>query len=117
MLPATKDISIYHGDTFVLMVRLREKTVDGLAGDPVDLTGATAKAQIRADYVTSTVTTEMSCTFPTGQPGVILVKIPASGTTAINTGVWDLQVTFPDGDVHTYLRGNVTSQQEVTRGP
>lgn len=114
MLPATRDLTIYKGDTFTMQVRLRQKTVDGLAGASVDLTGATPKAQVRTDYDAPAVLADFTCTLAPATSGIIQLELSAAQTATFTTGVWDLQVTFPDGRIRTYVTGTVTTQKEVT---
>lgn len=116
MLPASRNLTIYAGDTFEMSVRLREKTVDGLPGNPVNLAGCTPKSQIRATEDSSTVIAEFSCALDTDPTtGIINVSLAASTTATLVGGVWDLQLTFPDGKIRTYVKGNVSVQKEVTR--
>lgn len=114
MKPAVYDLDVYKGDTCAFFVRLWEKTVDGVASNPVDLTGATAKAQIRIVPSALDVLAEFACEVTTN-PGVVKLSLPATITSNLSPGVWDLEITFADGVVQTYLKGNVSVTNEVTR--
>lgn len=115
-MPIPYDLSIYRGDTFELRARFRGTTVDGLAGDLVDMTGTTAQAQIRPSYNSSAVLGTFTCTLD--DINTYLISMSSTDTTSLDAGqigVWDFQVTFPDSTVRTYLNGTVTMSGEVTR--
>jgi hypothetical protein len=86
---------------------------------PVDLTGATARMQIR-DKPGGGLLLELSTTSGgltiTG-PGTIARTLSATATAAITwaSAVYDLEVTYADGTVHRYFEGPVTVSPEVTR--
>lgn len=86
---------------------------------PVDLTGATARMQIRAQLggaVLLELTTENGALAITGL-GTITRTLSAAQTAALTwtDGVYDLEVQFPDGTVQRYMQGAVTVGPEVTR--
>lgn len=86
---------------------------------PVDLTGATARMQIRAQLggaVLLELTTENGALAITGL-GTITRTLSAAQTAALTwtDGVYDLEVQFPDNTVQRYLQGAVTVGPEVTR--
>lgn len=86
---------------------------------PVDLTGAVARMQIRAEpqaTVLIELTTENDGLAITG-PGTIERQISAADTAAITwtNAVYDLEVEYADGTVHRYFEGPVTVSPEVTR--
>lgn len=85
---------------------------------PVDLTGATARMQIRAGLggaVLLELTTENGGLAITG-PGTITRTLSATQTAALTwtDGVYDLEVEYADGTVQRYLQGAVTVSREVT---
>lgn len=85
---------------------------------PVDLTGATARMQIRAQIggaVLLELTTENDGLAITG-PGTITRTISATQTAGLTwtDGVYDLEVEYSDGTVQRYLQGAVTVSREVT---
>jgi hypothetical protein len=90
---------------------------DGL---PFDLTGYTARAQIRKAKRTPTffieLTTENGGIVLGGALGTIDLYISATDTAALNftTGVWDLELE-KNGVVERLLEGIVTLSKEVTR--
>lgn len=85
---------------------------------PVDLAGATARMQIRAQLggaVLLELTTENGALAITGL-GTITRTLSATQTAALawTDAVYDLEVQYPDGTVQRYLQGAVTVSREVT---
>jgi hypothetical protein len=60
MEPGVYNMTLYQGDDRTLIFRLRSQNVDGTPGAYLDLTGQTAKAQIRTTESSSTVAAEFS---------------------------------------------------------
>jgi len=118
-LPVSKNLTIYKGDTYRFSFRLRERTSDGDPGDYVDLEGVTAKAEIRAEdesLIAEFDTTIADQSDPDNTGKVELYpSTEVTGETNFGNGVWDAQLTFPNGDVRTYLKGKVTAVKEITR--
>lgn len=86
---------------------------------PVDLTGATARMQIRdkpGGLLRLELSTEGGGLVITGA-GTLERHLSATTTAAITwtDGVYDLEVTYADGTVHRYFEGAVTVSPEVTR--
>lgn len=111
-VPAQKNLTFYQGDTWILQFRLKDST-----GHYIDLTGATPTAQVRQTQASSSVSATWTCTLDnqtTNAGGVTMVL--ASGTTTALTGtyVYDVQLTYSDATVKTYLYGNITVINEVT---
>jgi len=107
--PGKYDLALYRGDTYRWTFRL---WADAGKTQPVDLTGATVSSEIR-DRTGGTMIAVIGCTL--GGPGEILAELdPAAFATIPATGVWDLQVTFPDGTVRSMLAGKVTTTGDVT---
>lgn len=110
-------LGIEQGATF-------DKTVTWKTGDPlapVDLTGATARMQIRAKIESPDVLEELTTT----NGGIVLgdatgdvtIFIEATATAAYTwrTGVYDLEIEFTNGTVKRLLSGSVSVSPEVTR--
>ena len=115
-LPVGKNISIYQGDSFELAFTLYTKLPNGDQGPAVDLTGATASAEMRATVDSSTVLATFTCSHD-DDGGRITCALSPAQTEALpaSGGVWDVQVEYPNGDVKTYLAGTVAVTKEVTR--
>jgi hypothetical protein len=111
MAAGAYDLYIEQGATF-----RRTLTVKA-AGVAVPLTGYTARAQIRAKAADAAVLHEITCTIPTPANGQIVMLITDEDTAAFTwkTGVWDLELETPTGDVTRLLKGSVEVDPEVTR--
>lgn len=119
-LPTQVNFDVYKGDTFTWWFRLRDRLSSGAPGDYMDLTGATAKAQIRASEDAGTVLAEFTCTIGdqsnSATKGKVTLSLTSTQTTALtSSGVWDVQLTWPDDTVKTYFKGNANLVKEVTR--
>jgi len=90
-------------------------------GDPVDLTGYTAKMQVRPQTENGAPVLDLSTGGSGitlgGASGTILVTAPAATTRAIAPGeyVYDLELTSPTGVVTTIVAGTFTLFADVTR--
>lgn len=114
MTPLTRNLVIYRGDTFSLTVTFKTETLVANVLDPVDLTGATARAQIRPTADSDEVLAEFDCEVD-GPTGTVTVTLTPEQTTDLVNGLWDLQLTFSSGVVRTFLKGSVTTLKEITR--
>ena len=95
------------------------------AGDPltpVDLSGCEATMQVRraasAPAALLTLTSSPAAGLRFAGPGELWIELTAAQTAALTwrTGVYDLEITFPSGNVRRLLSGVVTVSPEVTRG-
>ncbi len=90
---------------------------------PVDLTGCAARMQIRSEVESPTVLLELSTTNGRialgGAAGTATLTLDAATTAALDwdSGVWDLEITHPGGDVSRMAEGTASVSPEVTRGP
>lgn len=115
--PAKLKFTIYQGATF--RKRLTWKT--GPLSSPVDLTGCTARMQVRSSVdspiVLLPLTTENGGIALGGTAGTIDLYVSDAGTTAItwSGGVWDLEIVYPGGDVTRLAQGSISVSPEVTR--
>lgn len=116
MTAGVYDITIEQGATF----RLNLEWVDSNS-DPVDLTGYTARMQVRRRYASTeaalNLTTENGGIVLGGAAGTILIEAAAGATDDIDfkIGVYDLELEAADGFVTRLLQGAVTISPEVTR--
>lgn len=110
-------LKIDQGSTFDKLVTWKAGTNPA----PVNLTGCTARAQIRADVDSATVllsmTTENGRIQLGGAAGTIRILLSATETAALNfdSAVYDLEIVWPDGRVERKMRGSVVVSREVTR--
>lgn len=115
-IPAEYDINVLQGATFQWRVTWKDSL-----GVAIDLTGYTARMQIR-ERRTSTdtlvnLTTENGGIALGGAAGHIDITIAAAATAAITAlrGVYDLEIVSPAGVVYRLAMGGVTFSPEVTR--
>ena len=115
--PAKLKLKIIQGATF-------RKALVWLAPDkktPIDLTGCTARMQVRSEIESPTVllelTTENGGIVIDGPAGKLTLRISPTATAAITweSGVWDLEVVHPSGDVTRLVQGSISVSREVTR--
>jgi hypothetical protein len=108
-IPASYSLEFYRGDSFrrqFLLWADKDKT------QPVDLTGATAAAELRP-APSAERWQSLTCSI-TGN--VIDVSLPAADTAMIpGSGYWDLQITYASGDVRTVVHGGVSVAGDITR--
>ena len=91
---------------------------------PMDLTGCTARMQLRATVDSSAVICDLSTAngrivIPEGgTTGEINLAISSTITTLLKpvTVVYDLEVYFLNGDTVRLIEGNILIKGEVTRG-
>lgn len=103
-------IRIEQGATWKPVLTLRD----------TDLTGYTARMQIRPDIDSDTVLLELTTSNGItidGPAGQITLHLTDVETTALDwrEGVYDLELIAPSGDVQRLLKGPVEVDPEVTR--
>jgi hypothetical protein len=112
----TYDFNVDQGATFTATITWSDEN-----GDPVNLTGYTARMQLRPDVTSSTVTLELLDSNGRialgGAAGTITLTIAATDTAAIGAGnyVYDLELESGGGVVTRLLKGGVNVDAEVTR--
>jgi hypothetical protein len=117
-MPAKKlDITIEQGATFVMNL-----TWNNPAGNPVDLTGYTAKMQARWKFSDTSALVTFNTADNTitlgGAAGTIAVSGPAAitGVSRPRYGVYDLELTeTATGKVTRLLQGRALISPEVTK--
>jgi len=108
-MPGTYALDLYRGDSYAWRFTLFE---DDPPTVPTDLTGATAEAEIREKTAGVNIVA-MTCVVTL--PNIIDMTLdPDQYAACPAKGVWDLQVTYPDGWVQTVLHGTVTVTGDVT---
>lgn len=110
-LPSNFDLELYKGDYLPLTVTLVQPN-----GTPVNLTGYTAHAHIRSNFGDEVIYAfTVSIPAPeTGKVNIILTSAVSAGIAA-GAYIWDFQVREPSGNTRTYLAGDVTVYDEVTK--
>lgn len=110
------DLEIKQGATLSLTATWKDST-----GTAVNLTGYTARMQVRSTYdATSTILSLTSGSGITlgGSAGTIAITASATTTAALTapwSGVWDLELVSGGGEVTRLLEGAATVSPEVTR--
>lgn len=105
--PTPVDLYLYAGDDVDLNV-----AVTDTAGTPVDLTGFTASAQIRATADANT-SVDFEATL---LANAVALHLDGTETTGLPAkAVWDVQITSATGAVTTLAAGKVNVYPEVTR--
>jgi hypothetical protein len=117
-MPAARvKLAIDRGATFEFNARYDA----GQPPAPVDLTGCTARMQVRQSVESPEVLLELStenARITLGGPaGTITLAITATDTAAITWagGVYDFELQFPGGRVKRLFYGTVTVSPDVTR--
>jgi hypothetical protein len=109
MIPGDFPLVLYRGDSAKWQFKLWS---DALKTQAIDVTGATAAAEIK-DRVNGIVVGAMTCTVtPPNIVDVVLSAAVAEGLPP--AGVWDLQLTLASGDVWTPVAGKVSVKFDVT---
>lgn len=117
MKPTKFNLDVYQGADY-------DRTLTFKVGDPAgpaDLTGCTARAQIRSSVASKTVllelTTENARIVLGGPAGTITLAMSATDTAGLPPGdlVYDLELVYPSGRVRRLLYGTVCVSPEVTR--
>ena len=114
------------GSTFTRLVAIEQPD---LIADPTgetfenfDLTGYTARMQVRRTIESSTVLLNLTTenggldVMPYEASNEILINVSANVTASISTsGVYDIEIISPTGTVSRILQGTFTVSPEVTR--
>lgn len=115
MAASTYNLLIEQGATFTLSLVWKDSE-----GDPVDLTGYSARMQVRPSVTSEDVLLSLTDQdgIVLGGDGSIVVQASATQTAAISSkrGAYDLELEDQDGTVTRLLQGVVTISPEVTRG-
>lgn len=110
--PAQYNIKIWRNDTWSQTFAILADTT------PVDLTGCTIVIQVRPTASSSEVALELNTTEGSISIGGVdtnqitlnkIVDVPAGSY------VYDMNVTFPSGEVKTYIWGNFIVQEDITK--
>ena len=112
MSAARYDLVIDQGSDFAIEFTVAE------TGVAKNLTGYSARAQLRASKASSSVSATFTCTIPVPANGEINMTLPNGTSAALTAGrfYYDLEIyTSSDTLVNRLLHGEVTLTQEVTR--
>lgn len=116
--PAEYELKILQGATF----SKRFVWKSGAEKQPVDLTGATVRMQVRLAKPLEEVlleANEKNGMFIVEDPlqGLVYLNVPPAVTDELTfrTGVYDIEIEMPDGVVHRLLEGRISVDPQVTR--
>jgi hypothetical protein len=114
MTAGTYSLTIEQGATLRLIVTYKDPT-----GAPIDLTGYSARCQIRRSVggsILLNLTTQNGGIILGGSAGTITLLASASTTTPLTgSGVYDLELVSSGGEVTRVLEGTVVISPNVTR--
>lgn len=116
MAAASYDFEIEQGATLLKPIVWKDST-----GAPVNLSGYTARMQVRQSVASTDVLLEMSTTNGkisiAPSTGTITLIFSATTTAAITwkRGKYDLELTSSDGTVTRLIEGQISVSQEITR--
>lgn len=110
-LVGEQPLFIYRGDSRSWAFAL---WADDDRTEPYDLTGVSARAQIRRDPADPGAA-PVDLLVEIELPNVIRVHLTAAASARTASGRWDCPLTWPDGRVLTPLKGPVTVEANVTR--
>lgn len=112
MSAARYNLVIDQGSDFAVNFTVKDN------GSAKDLTGYSARAQMRTTKSASSVAATFTCTIPDPSNGTVVMTLPNATSSAMAAGqyVYDLEI-FTSGDVIVtrILQGTVDLDQEVTR--
>jgi hypothetical protein len=112
MVAATYNLTIDQGSDFAIELSLQE------GGVSKDLTGYSARAQMRRTINSSTVAAEFTCTITDALNGALKMELSNSVSSGLTGGkyFYDLEIfTANDTLVKKLLKGEVILNPEVTR--
>lgn len=117
MAAATYDFEIEQGATLIKPIVWNDGN-----GAPVNLTGYSARMQVRKNVAAADVLLELSTTNSkiqiTPMTGTVTLVFSATTTAAIDwsRGKYDLEMTSGDGTVTRLIEGEISISKEITRG-
>lgn len=115
MNPGRFNIRLYQGDTWAIAPKWK------IGSTYVDVTGYSAKMQVRQAVTSSTVITELSTAngriTVVPSRGQFAITLPAADTAVLPAGnyIYDLEATSATGAETTLLQGGFTVVAQVTQ--
>lgn len=112
MTAAVYNLVIDQGSDFAINFTVKED------GSAKNLTGYSARAQMRTSKTASSVAATFTCTISTPTNGTVTMSLPNATSSALTAGtyVYDLEIfTANNAIVTRLLQGSVDLTQEVTR--
>ena len=110
--PAKLDLVIVAGDSFTRTLVIQDSTLV-----PINLTGLTGRAQIRARSG-SALLEAFTVTIASPTTGEVTFALTATQTRALSatasSAKWDLELDGGDTNTHTILTGSITITPDIT---
>jgi len=106
-LPRNVDLEFWKGDSTEFIVKFTDD-----ANAPLALAGYTPLAVMRQTFNSATVYTFVT-SVQNGNEVRVYLPSAISKTIPAGSYIWNLQLTAPNGDVRTYLAGDVVVVAEV----
>jgi hypothetical protein len=109
------NINVDQGADFTKVITLKDSS-----GNPVNLTGYSARMHVRRDVDSAStlveLTTQNGRISLGGAAGTITLALTATTTAGIaRSGVYDIEIVSAGGQVSRVLRGDFVVDREVTR--
>lgn len=116
------DITLIRGDSWTTVFSLKDPNSPvnpNSPRDPINLTGATARLQLRKVATPAVVsllcTTSNTKIVLSALLGKLSMSVPPADTVALlGKYLYDLEVTFADGTVMTVVQGTLTVLADIT---
>jgi hypothetical protein len=110
-MAATRDISIYQGDTYAHELRIKDS-----ANANVNITSRTYTGQIRRKRNSDTISATFTSTLTNAANGIVVLSLTAASTANIASGtyVYDFQETN-GATITTLITGSCIVVGEVSR--
>jgi hypothetical protein len=108
-LPTMVNLVLYEGDDFTFLVSVTDS-----AGQPADLTGVTARAQIRETIADDVILGELTATVEEVEGNIWLHLDDAVSAVLPPKSVWDVEMDR-GGEIVTLAAGTITVTPDVTR--
>lgn len=111
-VPASQNLVITRGDTEVLVI-----TINDSSNVPINVTGRTYRAQIRADKDNASIAASFACVVTNAAGGVVTCTLSAASSASLSAGTyyWDFEETTAGGVVTTIIAGSVKVLADVSR--
>jgi hypothetical protein len=109
MTPGSFNLKLYRGDSYTWRFVMWSDTAKTI---PADLVGVVPRAEIR-DKPGGALVVPLVCTVEPPNTVLAILSAAASSTLPLQ-GSWDLQLTYPDGEVATVVAGSVGVTADVT---
>ena len=104
-LPTQVNLTLYQGDNFYLRITL--------SGSNVDITGYTAKSEIKSSPGAGAAIASFTATV--SGPTQLDLALPAAQSVLVpSSASWDVQITDSAGVVTTLAYGSISAMRQVT---